>query len=135
MIIRYTFFIMSYENLYQKNLLEHYNHPKHRGVIEAPDFSSGVFNPSCGDQVAIQAKVLDSKIISCKFEGKGCVISLASASFLTEWAHGKTLQEAQNFSSQDMLKLVQLQLGPNRVRCALLALEALQSGIKGYLNK
>jgi nitrogen fixation protein NifU and related proteins len=126
---------MSYENLYQKHLLEHYNHPKHRGVIENPDFSSGVFNPSCGDQVAIQAKILDSKIVSCKFEGKGCVISLASASFLTDWVHGKTLQEAQGFSSQDMLNLVQLQLGPNRVRCALLALEALHSGIKGYAKK
>jgi nitrogen fixation NifU-like protein len=126
---------MSYENLYQKHLLEHYNHPKHRGVIKDPDFSSGVFNPSCGDQVAIQAKVSDNIITTCKFEGKGCVISLASASFLTNWAHGKTLQEARNFSSQDMLDLVQLQLGPNRVRCALLALEALHAGIKGYFKK
>ena len=126
---------MSYENLYQKHLLEHYNHPKHRGVLENPDLSSGVFNPSCGDQVAIQAHIADNKIETCKFEGKGCVISLAAASFLTEWAHGKTLQEIQNFSSQDMLDLVQLTLGPNRIRCALLALEALQTGVKEYLKK
>lgn len=126
---------MSYETLYHKVLLDHYNHPKHRGALLNPDVSSGVFNPSCGDQVAIQALVNNEKITICKFEGKGCVISLAAASMLTEWATDKTLQEVQDFSSQDMLHMVKVQLGPNRVRCALLALEALHTGIKNYLKK
>jgi nitrogen fixation protein NifU and related proteins len=123
---------MSYEKLYHKELLDHYKHPKYRGVLQNPDISSGVFNPSCGDQVAIQALIKDDIVTQCMFEGKGCVISLASASLLTEWATEKTVQEIESFTSDDMLKMVKVTLGPNRVRCALLALEALHSGIKKY---
>ncbi len=121
---------MGYEKLYQEQLLDHYKHPRNRGIIEAPDFSSGVFNPSCGDQVSIQGRIGDGIITECLFEGKGCVISLAAASMLTELVTGKTVKSTLLLSKEAMLALLNIELGPTRMRCALLAWEALGNALR-----
>jgi nitrogen fixation NifU-like protein len=120
---------MSYKDLYHERLLDYFHHPRNKGTLENHDFSSGVYNPACGDSVLLQGIIREGVLVACRFQGKGCVISTAAASLLAEKAEGKTVAEITAYSSQTMLDLVGLPLGPTRIRCALLALEALQTGI------
>lgn len=120
--------------LYQDILIDHYRNPRNRGPIEHPDIKSGEDNPSCGDSISMYGRVKDDVLSDVGFEGKGCVISQAAASMLTEKVRGKKLSEIMNLDAAYMRNLVGIQLGPTRVRCALLALEALQKGIQEYLN-
>lgn len=126
---------MSYKNVYQAHLLDHYERPRHKGIIEKPDFSSGIHNPSCGDLVSIQGTIAQGIITDCKFQAQGCVISCAAASLLLEKAHGASVQEVLLYTPRIMVDLVQIQLGPTRLRCALLALEALQQGLQSAAVK
>ena len=121
-------------NLYQDVLIDHYRNPRNRGVIEHPDFRSGEDNPSCGDSVSMYGRVEDGRLIVVSFEGTGCVISQAAASMLTEKVVGQRLDAIMKLDAAFMRNLVGIELGPTRVRCALLALEALQKGIQEYLN-
>jgi nitrogen fixation NifU-like protein len=121
-------------NLYQDVLIDHYRNPRNRGVLDHPDFKSGEENPSCGDSVSMYGRVMDDILTAMSFQGKGCVISQAAASMLTQIVLGKNLQEIMQIDAAYMRKLVGIDLGPTRVRCALLALEALQKGIQEYLN-
>lgn len=120
---------MADQKLYHDVLLDHYKYPHNKGLLPHPDCQATIFNPLCGDQVTLQA-LLDNDIIeTCYFDGKGCVISLAAASLLTKAVQGMHIQEVLKLQKDFMLNLVKLQLGPTRLRCALLALEALQKGI------
>lgn len=120
--------------MYQEELMDHYHHPRHRGILPIADIDSGQFNPSCGDAVTMQAKVQDGVITAIAFEGKGCVISQATASMLAEYALHKSLETMQNFSTNDLMHLIKIPLGPTRLKCALLSLHALKDGIKNYLQ-
>jgi len=126
---------MSYETLYHEDLVDHYRHPRNCGVLEHADFSSGVCNPLCGDQVSIAGIIKDNTITQCMFQAKGCVISVAAASMLTEQSIGRSLKEVLALDKNAMLALVKVKLGPTRLRCALLALEALQNALKEYQKK
>lgn len=120
--------------MYQEELMDHYHHPRHHGILAAPDIDSGHFNPSCGDAVTMQANVQEGIITAIAFEGKGCVISQATASMLAEYALNKSLQCMQDFSVDDLMQLIKIPLGPTRLKCALLSLHALKDGIKLYLK-
>ncbi len=121
-------------NLYQDVLLDHYRNPRNRGVLEHADFESGEDNPSCGDSVNIYGQVKDGRLEAVSFQGTGCVISQAAASMLTQRVLGMDLHEIMKLDADFMRQLVGITLGPTRVRCALLALEALQKGVQEYLN-
>jgi nitrogen fixation NifU-like protein len=121
-------------NIYQQQLMDHYYHPRHKGTLAHPDFTSDVINPSCGDSISWQGRVQGTALEDLAFTGKGCVISQASASLLAEHVIRKSLHEIQHMTPADMIKLVGIELGPTRLRCALLALEALQTGIHTYLE-
>ena len=120
--------------LYQDVLIDHYRNPRNRGALEHPDITSGEDNPSCGDSVSMYGRVKDDVLIDVSFEGKGCVISQAAASMVTQKVKNQTLSEIMKLDAAFMRKFVGIELGPTRVRCALLALEALQKGIQEYLN-
>lgn len=120
--------------MYQEELMDHYHHPRYRGVLSISDIDSGQHNPSCGDSVTIQAKVQDGIIAEIAFEGKGCVISQATASMLAEYALGKSLDHMRQFSTDELLALIKIPLGPTRLKCALLSLHALKNGIEQYLK-
>lgn len=122
-------------NLFQEALLDHYKNPRNAGKLENPDFSSGQANPSCGDSIVIEGRVENGTLADIKFEGKGCVLNQATASMLTEYAKGKTLDEILKLNTNFITDLVGTKLGPNRLRCALLPLQALQNGIKTYKEK
>lgn len=123
---------MDYKNLYNENLLDHYNHPKNKGSLENANAKSGVYNPSCGDSISIEALVEDNVLVACKFQASGCVISCAAASMVVNAGIGKTIDEIMAFDKIMMLNLLKLDLGPTRLRCGLLAIEALQNAIKEY---
>ncbi len=116
-------------SLYQELLMDHYRNPRNRGKIEKPDIFSGMINPSCGDAISIQGKVNNGRISMCMFEGAGCVISQATASMLTEYVLGKTLLEVQLMDSITLQAMIDMQLGPTRLKCALLSLESLKKAI------
>lgn len=113
-------------SIYQDIILDHYRFPRNFGTIENPSNSVDVSNPLCGDKLHIDIKEKDSKIEEISFSGEGCAISIASASMLTEYAKGKPKDELKKIESDFILKeLLQIQLTPNRVKCALLSWEAL----------
>lgn len=119
-------------NLYHQELIDHYRYPRHRGTLASSDFSSESHNPSCGDKTSWQVCVTQEVITHIAFEGSGCVISQGAASMLAELSLGKTLTAVSEFTKDTMLSLVGMELGPTRLRCALLPLEALQAGIVAY---
>lgn len=114
---------------------EHYKNPKNKGLLKTPDISSLHHNPTCGDQVNIDAKVNNGVITEIKFSGDGCVISMATASILTEFCKGKTIKEIDKLEEHDVLNLIKMELGPARIKCAVLSLRAIQDGIKKYRDK
>lgn len=118
--------------LYQEELMEHFKNPKNKGRLTDPDATSGETNPSCGDSITVDCKIKDGVVEELGFEGKGCVISQASASLLTEFCIGKTVEAILKLTNQDIMPLIGIKLGPNRLRCALLSLCALQNGLKKY---
>ena len=119
-------------NLYQERILDYYKNPRNRGVVTAADFASGRVNPSCGDAVSIQGTMKEDLIELCRFEAQGCVISQATAAMLCELAIGKPISFIQRLDANYMKSLIGMELGPNRLKCALLSLEALKRGLHEY---
>jgi len=118
--------------LYKEKVMDHYHNPRNRGRLEEPDFATGQFNPSCGDSVGFDGRVSEGLLQKLMFTGDGCAVSQAAASMLTECCVGKTLEELLELDKDFMLKLVGMPLGPMRIRCALLPLQALHKGIEDF---
>ncbi len=126
---------MDLKKIYQERVLDHYNHPRHTQALEQVDMSSGVFNPSCGDSVHIEGTVTNGVLTHARFSAKGCVISCAAASMLLEHAINTTIAQIEALTPSMMQKMVSIPLGPTRLRCALLPLEALQNALRDYQKK
>lgn len=122
---------MSFDDLYRQNILDHYQNPRNFGTLERPDISAEDSNPLCGDEIRIDLQVRDGVIEDVRFSGKGCSISRAAASMLTEEIRGKTLEEVKRIGKEDVLEMLGIELGPVRLKCALLALKTLKVGVYG----
>lgn len=112
--------------IYQEVILDHAENPRNTGNIQNPTNSVIVYNPLCGDKIKMDILIKKDKIVDIRFQGQGCAISKAASSMLTEWTKGKTKEVLKNMTKKDMMKLLKIELGPNRIKCALLPLEALQ---------
>lgn len=112
-------------------LLDHYRHPHNRGELPEADIRHGEGNPSCGDQLEIAIRVRDGKIDEIRFDGKGCIISQAAASILTDMVKGESLESVKKITKEEMLENLLIPIGPMRLKCALLALKVLKSGVYG----
>lgn len=112
--------------IYQEIVLEHYRNPKNLGRLSYATNTTTVFNPLCGDAVTMDVILKGDKVKDIRFVGKGCVISQALCSQLTEFAKNKSKHELRTLDKAFMIKLLGIELGPNRLKCALLPLEALQ---------
>ena len=122
-------------NIYQEELLDHYENPSNYGTLPNPDISHEEDNPLCGDHIRMDLLVEDDKIKEVRFSGHGCTISQAAASMLTEAVEGKSLAEVKELTRDDILDMIGIPLGPVRLKCALLALKVLKAGaygIKGW---
>lgn len=112
-------------NIYQDLILDHYHHPHNQGKINRPDRSVTVNNPLCGDKIEMTIIFDKDRVKEVKFSSAGCVISQASASLLTDYVKGKSKQELKKIDSKFIIKMLGIDLGLNRIKCALLSLEAL----------
>ncbi|HET7498668.1 MAG TPA: SUF system NifU family Fe-S cluster assembly protein [Candidatus Eisenbacteria bacterium] len=122
---------MSLDDLYRQDILDHSQNPRNFGTLEHPEISAEDSNPLCGDKIRMDLRVKDGTIEDVKFTGVGCSISRAAASMLTEEIKGKTLEEVKRIGRDDVLELLGIELGPVRLKCALLALKTLKVGIYG----
>jgi nitrogen fixation protein NifU and related proteins len=127
---------MSSADIYRELILDYYRNPRNFGKLEKFDIDAHDTNPLCGDEIEMQIRVgQKDKIEEIKFSGKGCAISQASASMLTELAKGKPLDWVKQVSKEDVFKMLgDPELGPSRVKCALLGLKVLKIGVYGYLG-
>ena len=123
------------DDIYREIILDHYRNPRNKGKIDNPDVVIHDSNPLCGDQIDIFLKVEEGQIKDIKFDGKGCAISQASASMLTEMVMDKPLTTAKDISKDDILENIGLtNLGPARIKCALLSLKVLKMGMVKYFS-
>ena len=120
-----------FDDLYRDNILDHAKHPRCQGTIENPDATYEDANPLCGDRLRMDFRIRDGRLEQVRFSGTGCSISQASASMLCEAIEGKTLDEIKNLGREDVLEMLGLDLGPVRLKCALLALKTVKAGVYG----
>jgi nitrogen fixation NifU-like protein len=120
-------------DLYRELILEHAKYPHNAGTLERPDITHEEYNPLCGDRVRIDLQVEDGVITDVRFSGRGCAISQASASMLTDEIKGMPVEQAKRYPKEDLLELigVPLERNPVRIKCALLSLKALKAGLYG----
>ena len=111
-------------------LLDHYKDPRNFGHLEDPDVAHEEGNPSCGDQLRIEIELDDHDTIEdIRFSGKGCAISQAAASMLTEEIKGKPLEDVRKLGKREMMELLGVDVNPMRLKCALLALKIVKGGL------
>lgn len=122
-------------DIYKDIILDYYRHPRNFGDLPEPDVRSKDSNPLCGDVIEMQLKIRDGTVDDLRFKGRGCAISQASASMLTELAKGKTLDEIKALSKADILNMLGIDPGPTRIKCALLGLKVIKLGVYGYLGQ
>jgi nitrogen fixation NifU-like protein len=122
-------------DIYKDIILDYYRNPRNFGDLQNPDVRAKDSNPLCGDIIEMQLKINDGKIEDIRFKGKGCAISQASASMLTETVIGKTLDEVKSMSKTDVLNLMGIDPGPTRIKCALLGLKVVKLAVYGYLGQ
>ena len=125
---------MSSADIYREIILDYYRNPRNYGKIQDPDISQRDSNPLCGDELEMHLNIKDDKVTDVKFTGKGCAISQASASMLTESIMGKDFEYVKKLTKEDILDNLGLRdLGPARIKCALLSLKVLKSGLYSYI--
>ncbi|MBL8063463.1 MAG: SUF system NifU family Fe-S cluster assembly protein [Anaerolineales bacterium] len=120
------------DDLYREVIIEHYKNPSYRGHLDPHDISFADNNPLCGDHIQIDLRVNGEGIVTeALFDGHGCAISQASADLLMESIIGKPLEEVKKLNKQDILDMLGIDLGPVRLKCALLSLKVLKAGVYG----
>lgn len=113
------------EEMYKEIILDHWQNPQNRGLLPDFDLEGQAVNQLCGDGLLIRIKFKNDLISGISFDGEGCAISQASASLLTENIKGKSRDELKNLTQEVALKLLQIEVIPSRLKCALLPLRAI----------
>ena len=120
-------------DMYQENILDHYENPRNFGEVNNPTLSVEDSNPLCGDKIGIQIIVDNKGIIKdVKFHGHGCAISIASMSMLTEKIIGKEIDTIKDISKEDILEMLGIPISMTRMKCALLSLKVTKLGLVEY---
>lgn len=117
------------EQLYKELIIEHYQNPQNAGRLDGADFTGKEINTSCGDEIELFVKMKDGKVSEVKHDSKGCAISMASVSMLSEELAGKTKEELDALSKEDILDMLGITVSSMRLRCALLPLETLRKAL------
>lgn len=122
------------DDFYRDYILDHYRNPRNFGRLDRVDASAEDLNPLCGDQIRMELKLNNrGQVEDVKFSGKGCAISQASASMLTESIKGKSLSEIAKLPKEAVLENVGIGISPTRMKCAMLGLKVLKSAAIGEL--
>jgi len=117
--------------VYQDKILDHYKHPRNFGELVPADLKARGTNPLCGDDITIYVRLSEEGNVSeVQFQGKGCAISQASASLLTEALKGLSVRELEAIGEETVLSLLGVPLSPARKKCAFLPLDTLKTALK-----
>jgi len=120
------------DDLYRDVIIDRYKNPLYRGELDPHDITFEDDNPLCGDHIRIDLRVDENnRITEAAFSGQGCAISQASADMLIESIIGKTLDEVKALTKEHIFDLLGIELGPVRIKCALLSLKVLKAGVYG----
>ena len=120
------------DDLYREIIIDRYKNPHYRGSLDPNDITFEDDNPLCGDHIRIELRVDENERVSeAVFDGHGCAISQASADLLMETVIDKPLEEVREMTKEDILDLLGIELGPVRLKCALLSLKVLKAGVYG----
>jgi nitrogen fixation NifU-like protein len=118
------------DDLYRDEILEHYRNPHNFGTLSAPDAVQELANPLCGDRITLMLGINESgNIEEVAFTGRGCAISQASASMLTDQIRGMKLDEVVSLDRDAVLENLGIEISPARLKCALLSLQALRGAL------
>ena len=118
-------------DLYREAIIDHYKHPRRKGKLESPDIHYHDTNPFCGDEITIELKVEDDVVVDAAFDGRGCSISQATASMMMEDIVGMDVNELKTWDREYILDMLGIEIGPVRLKCAMLPLKALKAGVWG----
>ena len=120
------------DDMYREVIVERYKNPAYRGSLDPADISFEDENPLCGDHIKIDLRVDDNGIVKeAAFDGHGCAISQASADLLLESVIGKSVEEIKKLNKENILEMLGIELGPVRLKCALLPLKIIKAGVYG----
>ncbi len=114
---------------YREYILDHYRDPRNYGKLEKPDVHSEDSNPLCGDQLGMDLQIEGDRVTEVRFQGRGCAISQATASMLSEMIEGKTIEEVTRLGKDDVLEALGIPISPARTKCAFLSLRVLHRGL------
>jgi nitrogen fixation NifU-like protein len=114
------------DSLYKEIVLDHYKNPHNFGTLDPADYTAEDSNPLCGDQIRIDLNVENGVVTDIKFQGRGCAVSMASASILTDMVMGQPLEEVRALTKDDLLEEIGIPVTPARLKCATLGLNVLK---------
>jgi nitrogen fixation NifU-like protein len=119
------------DDMYRDYILDHYKNPRNQGELSGATNTYADSNPLCGDELSMALRIEDDRVADVRFSGKGCAISVASASILTEEIKGKTLDEIKAYDRDHILENLGIPISPARIKCALLSLKTLKGAAWG----
>ncbi|HLI89445.1 MAG TPA: SUF system NifU family Fe-S cluster assembly protein [Ktedonobacteraceae bacterium] len=114
---------------YREYILDHYRNPRNYGKLENPSTHAEDSNPLCGDQLAIDLLVEGDRVTAVRFQGRGCAISQAAASMLSEMIEGQPVAEVVKLGKDDILDALGIPISPARMKCAFLSLRVLHRSL------
>jgi nitrogen fixation NifU-like protein len=119
--------VSEFDQLYREVILDHYKNPRSHGLLEPADASAEGQNPLCGDEITVSVRFGEGDTIEAiGFEGRGCAISQAATSMLTELVRGRSAQEVAEMPKDELLEEIGIPLTPVRLKCAILGLGVLK---------
>jgi nitrogen fixation NifU-like protein len=120
------------DDFYREVIIDRYQNPHFKGELDPHDITFEDSNPLCGDEIRIDVVLNgEGRVTDARFSGRGCAISQASADLLLESIQGKSIDEIKELAKEDVLDLLGIELGPVRLKCALLSLKVLKAGAYG----
>jgi nitrogen fixation protein NifU and related proteins len=114
------------DDFYRENILDHYKNPRNSGHVEHPAATAEGVNPLCGDELAVELEVVDGVVTDVRYNGRGCAISQAAASMLSETIKGRPVEELSRIGKDDVLEELGIPLSPIRLKCAMLSVGVLK---------